>query len=176
MAAREGGSKVVKAFLIGGIILGFLGVSGIFWLSLPDTETTVVAGGTPVRLDGRYFGHLSGSYSCSLNVSYLRFFVLDQHDWDSKSMSGYQTNPLVASYGLKATFSSDLPASHAYYMFFDYASPPSPDYVGPIIIQVHWHVWGPTIAFSSVYSSLILAGTACVLFSYYYRWRLFLTT
>ena len=181
MTAKEKGSRVVKAFFIGGVILGFLGISGVFWLSLPDTETMLVADSTYIRLDGRYFGHLSGSYSCSLNLTGMGFVVLDQQDWDLRG-TGHQSDPVLVSYAHDAdqmnfsTFSANLPASEAYFMYFFYTSPPYPDYPGPITVEVHWHIWGPTVDFSSVYSALVLAGIACVVSSYYYRWRLFMTT
>jgi len=139
----------------------------------------LMADDTYLRLDGRYFGRVSGSFSLPSTVTRdvdVAFFVLDQHDWDIKL--GHSTGSIDevltghSIHGELQEFSASLPASEAYYLYLADVTPvPNQTYLqgyDPVIrIEVHWHIWGPTIGYGEAYTALFLLGSVFVLFADY---------
>lgn len=172
-------TSIAKPILIIGVLFLLIGISGAFWLLLPQSGTVFLAEDTYVRLDGRYSGHISGRFSDSIQRDvYIEFSILDQHNWDIKS--GRSTGNVKevlrghSNHGELVEFSASLPTSEAYYLYLFTATPlPNQTYLqgyDPIIrVEVHWDIWGPSTDYSSIYSALILAGVACVVYGYYYR-------
>ena len=158
-------SRIAKPILIIGLLLLAVGISGVFWLSLPRSGTTLLTEETYVRLDGRYFGHISGDYSSSRDAS-LGFVIWDQHDWDFRSPEHILVS--YSNHGELTEFSAKLPASEAYYLYFFYITPlPNQTYsqgYGPVDVEVHWNIWGPTVDYSLAYSASVWLGVAFVLY------------
>jgi hypothetical protein len=169
-------SRIAKPILIIGLLLLITGVSGVFWFSLPQSGTALLTEDTYVRLDGRCFGHISGSYSSwsdSRDVD-IDISILDQHQWDVKMgiSSDYRIEEVLRSHshhGELTEFSASLPASGAYYLYLLSVQPlPNETYLygyDPIIrVEVHWNIWGPAFDYSLEYSASVLLGVAFVLY------------
>jgi hypothetical protein len=171
-------SRIAKPILMIGLLLLIIGVSGILWLSLPENGTAILTQDTFVRLDGRLFGHISGSvsvYECLIDV-HISFSVLDQHNWDVAmgTSSDWRLENIVDAYsssGDLTEFSAYLPASEAYYLYVSsvYPEPGQPyvDGIGDIRVEVHWNIWGPAIDYFLEYSACLLLGEAFILYGYY---------
>ena len=166
-------SRIAKTILIMGLLLAIIGISGVFWLLLPHSGTVLLADETYVRLDGRYFGHISGSYSSSRDAD-VGFVIYDQHNWDIRTDIGssLQTEHILVSYsnhGELTEFSASLPASEAYYLYFFYITPlPNQTYsqgYDPIVrVELHWSIWGLAVDYSLVYFTSLWLGVAFVLY------------
>ncbi len=178
-ARRSRKSRIAKPTLIVGLMLLVIGASGVLWLSLPRSGTAILAEDTYVRLDGRCFGHLSGSfsvYSSLLDVD-IEFRVLDQHNWDVKTGASSDwriENVLQAhsSHGELTGFSASLPASGAYYLYLLSVQPlPNQTYLDgydPIVrVEVQWNIWGPASDNFLEYSASIVLGVAFALYGDY---------
>lgn len=169
-------SRIAKPILIVGLLLLIIGVSGLLWLSLPHSGTVSLAEDTYVRLDGRLFGHISGSYSSSqtLRDVEIEFFILDQHQWDVKMgiSSDFRMEEVLRSHsdrGELTEFSASLPASEAYYLYLSSVQPlPNETYsdgYDPIVrVEVHWNIWGPASDYYLEYSASVLLGVAFVIY------------
>ncbi len=158
-------SRASKSILVAGLLLTIVGVSGFASLSLPESGTALLTSETYVRLDGRYFGDVSGSYS-SLQDLDIGFCVCDQHDWDIGRADSMLTS--YSSHGDPTEFAASLPASQAYYLYFFYVTPlPNQTYYdgyGPPIVELHWHIWGPSAEYSLVFGASVLFGVAAIIY------------
>ena len=161
-------ARIAKPILIIGLLFLIVGISGVFWLSLPRSGTVLLTEETYVRLDGRYFGHISGHYSSSRDAS-LGFVIWDKHDWDFRSPEHILVS--YSNHGELTEFSAKLPASEAYYLYFFVITPlPNQTYsqgYGPVDVEVHWNIWGPTVDYSGACSVLFLLGAVFVLYGDY---------
>ena len=175
-AKRLRKSRIARPILMIGLLLVIIGASGVLWLSLPKSGTAILTEDSYLRLDGRCFGHISGSfsiYSSSLEVD-IEFRALDQHNWDVKMgiSNDWATEDMLEAHsfhGELTEFSASLPASEAYYLYLLSVQPlPNQTYLDgydPIIrVEVHWNIWGPAFDYFLEYSASVLLGVAFALY------------
>jgi hypothetical protein len=161
--------RIAAVVMVLGLLFTIIGISGIAVVSLPSSVTALLTSETYVKLDGRLFGHVSGSASCSYGDA--GFVIYDQHNWDMRnSYPPRDTESIVVSYpiyGNDTQFSAGLPSSEAYYLFVFYTTDTASGY-GHVTVEVHWSVWGPSSSYFPAFIVLFWLGAAFVLYGEFY--------